>query len=81
MDDVIPVKLANKYALEALQEEADRRGISLAELIAAIVEDWYDDLFLQEDIKTIQQAKQESGSAIPWQDVAKRFSQRGKAAS
>ena len=81
MDDVIPVKLVNKYALEALQEEADRRGISVAELIAAIVEDWYDDLFLEEDLRAIEEAKQEPGAAIPWEEVKKRIQKSKRVAT
>ena len=81
MDDAIPVKLTNKYVLKAIREEADRRGITISELIAAIVEDWYDDLFLGGDLQAIEQAKQESAATIPWQEVKKHFQQEKKVAS
>ncbi len=81
MDHTIAVNLENEYVLKALEEEAGRHGITVAELIAAIVEDWFDDLFLEEDLRAVEQAKRESLAAIPWEDVKKRFRQRKKVAS
>jgi len=81
MNNPISVKLENEYVLEALQEEADRRGITVPELIVAIVEDWYDDLFLEDDLRAIEQAKQEPGGAIPWKQIRKRFLKGKRVAS
>jgi hypothetical protein len=77
MDDEITVRLGNQYVLEALQEEADHRGITAPELIRIIVGDWYDNLFLENDLQAFERAKREPGAAVPWRQVREHFP-RGK---
>jgi hypothetical protein len=81
MATIIPVQIDDDYVHEALGDEASRRGMTVPELITAIIQDWYDDLFLPEDAAAIQQAKQEAGEAIPWERVRQRLQRKRKVAS
>ena len=81
MSEIIPVQAENDYVLQAVREEAQRRGISVAEMIWAIVEDWYDDLFLEEDLRAIEEARREPGPATTWEEVKKRMQRSKKVAT
>jgi hypothetical protein len=44
------ISVENDFVYEAVQREAEKRHLSIAQMATEILEDWYDDLFLEEDL-------------------------------
>ncbi|MBM2826001.1 MAG: hypothetical protein HW403_65 [Dehalococcoidia bacterium] len=71
----LTVTLKHEYVYKALAETAQKRGIPVEVMAVEVLEDWYDDLFLMEDLTTHKEAlaeyKEKGGI-----DAAEYFRQR-----